>query len=325
MTDLVLALEVLAVDLLDVKRAGQVVDDGVQKLLDTLVLVGGAHEDGVELVGDDALADGGLQLLDGDILLHEDLLHQVVVVVGGCVQELLALLGGNVLELVRNLVHGLGVNHALGVFLEVPRGVGDEVDEAPEVGLGAHGDLCGHGVGTEALLHGLDGVEEVSADAVVLVDEGDARDVVVGSLTPDGLGLRLDAGNGIEDRDGTVEDAQAALDLCGEVNVARGVDDLDDVVLPEARGGGGGDGHAALLLLNHPVHGGCTVVDLADLVGLAGVVQDALGGSRLTSIDVGHDADVAKVFELVLNFCHVSLLPWTRSDSARTRGWPRPS
>jgi hypothetical protein len=63
-TDLVLALEVLAVDLLDVKRAGQVVDDGVQKLLDALVLVGGAHEDGVELVGDDALADGGLQLID---------------------------------------------------------------------------------------------------------------------------------------------------------------------------------------------------------------------------------------------------------------------
>ena len=66
-------------------------------------------------------------------------------------------------------------------------------------------------------------------------------------------------------------------------------------------------------------------MDLADLVGLAGVVQDSLGGSRLTSIDVGHDADVAKVFELVLNFCHVSLLPWTRSDSARTRGWPLPS
>ena len=65
------------------------------------------------------------------------------------------------------------------------------------------------------------------------------------------------------------------------------------MILPEARGGRRGDGHAALLLLDHPVHGSSTVVDLADLVGLAGVVEDALGSGGLTGIDVGHDADVS--------------------------------
>ena len=78
--------------------------------------------------------------------------------------------------------------------------------------------------------------------------------------------------------------------------MARGVDDLDDMILPEAGGGGGGNGYATLLLLNHPVHGGSTVMDLADLVGLAGVIKNALGSGGLTSIDVGHDADVAHVF-----------------------------
>jgi len=34
-------------------------------------------------------------------------------------------------------------------------------------------------------------------------------------------------------------------------------------------------------------------MDLADLVGLAGVIQDTLGRGRLAGIDVGHDADVA--------------------------------
>ena len=164
----------------------------------------------------------------------------------------------------------------------------------------------------QTVLHGVDGVEEVSAHAVELVDEGDAGDAVGRGLTPDGLGLRLDAGDGVEDRDRAVEDAQAALDLGGEVDVTRGVDDLDDVVLPEARGGGGGDGNAALLLLNHPVHGGGAIVDLTDLVGLAGVVEDALRRGGLTGVDVGHDADVAEVLELVLNLCHVA--------SPRSRG-----
>ena len=299
-----LGLGVRALDGRNVKRAGEVVDDGVEELLDALVLVGGAHEDEVELVGDDTLAQGGLELVDGNLLLHEDLLHQVVIEVGGGVEELLTLGLGDLGELIGDGVHGLRVDHALVVFLEVPGGHGDQVDEAPELVLGAHRDLSGDGVGVQTLLHRIDGVEEVGADAIVLVDEGDARDVVVVGLTPHGLGLGLNAGDGVEDGDGTVEDAQGALDLGREVNVARGVDDLDDGVLPEARGGGGLNGHATLLLLNHPVHGGGAIVDLTDLVGLARVVQDSLGGRGLTGIDVGHDADIAHVLERVLALCH---------------------
>ncbi len=36
-------------------------------------------------------------------------------------------------------------------------------------------------------------------------------------------------------------------------------------------------------------------MDLAELVGLAGVVEDALGHGGLAGVDVGHDADVADV------------------------------
>jgi hypothetical protein len=89
------------------------------------------------------------------------------------------------------------------------------------------------------------------------------------------------------------------LHLDGEVDVAGRVDDVDAVVLPEAGGGGGGDGDAALALLLHPVHGGLTLVDFADLVGFTGTVKNALGGSSFTSVDVGDNADVAGVFERV--------------------------
>ncbi len=62
---------------------------------------------------------------------------------------------------------------------------------------------------------------------------------------------------------------------------------------PEYGRRGGGDRDAALALLGHPVHHGVTVVDLAQLVGEAGVEQDALRRRRLAGIDMSHDANVS--------------------------------
>ena len=76
---------------------------------------------------------------------------------------------------------------------------------------------------------------EVGADLVHLVDEADARNVVLVGLPPDLLGLRLDAFLAVEHGDGTVEHPQAALHLDGEVDVPGGVDDVDLVVFPERR------------------------------------------------------------------------------------------
>ena len=76
-----------------------------------------------------------------------------------------------------------------------------------------------------------------------------------------------------------------------------------DGVLPERSGGSRRDRDAALLLLLHPVHRGGALVDLTDLVGLAGVVEDPLGGRRLARVDVGHDADVAGALEWELRHC----------------------
>ena len=286
----------------------------------------------MDLAGDGALADGGLQFLDRHLFFHEHLFHQVVVAVGGGLQQLLAAQLGLFGELGRNGVHGLGPGHALVVGLEVPCGHGDQVHDAPEVVLGAHGQLSGNGRRAQAVAHGLDGMEEVGAHAVVLVDVGDARHVVAAGLAPDGFGLRLHAGDRVEHGDGAVEHAQGTFHLGGEVNVAGRVDDLEAVFLavvgsagvaPEARGGGGRDGHAALLLLHHPVHRRGAVVHLADLVGLARVVQNALGRRRLARIDVGHDADVARVFQI--DFSHGGIRTPPRNDSARRRGWIRPS
>src|SRR5205085_1607030 len=78
-----------------------------------------------------------------------------------------------------------------------------------------------------------------------------------------------------------------------EVDVAGRVDQVDLVLAPLERRRGGGDRDAALALLLHPVHLGLTVVDLAGLVDLSRVEQEALGDRRLARVDVRDDADVA--------------------------------
>ena len=181
----------------------------------------------------------------------------------------------------------------------------DEVDHAAEVALGADRQLHDRGDRVEAVADHRDAALEVGADAVHLVDEAEPRDGVLVGLAPHGLGLGLDAGDRVEHRDRAVEDAQAALDLDGEVDVAGRVDDVDLAVAPLRGGRGRRDRDAALLLLDHVVHHRGAFVHLADLVGAAGVEEDALGRGGLARVDVGHDPDVAGLLEGKFA-CHVS-------------------
>src|ERR1700760_3400824 len=81
--------------------------------------------------------------------------------------------------------------------------------------------------------------------------------------------------------------------------MAGRVDDVETLALPESGRRGGRDGYAALLLLLHPIHRRGAFVHLADLMALAGVVEDPLRGRGLPGIDVGHDAEVSVVLDLV--------------------------
>ena len=108
----------------------------------------------------------------------------------------------------------------------------DQVDDAAEVGLDAPRQLDDQRGRAQPVGDHLDAAVELGADPVHLVDEADPRHAVAVGLPPDGLGLRLDAGDAVEDRDRAVEHAQRALHLDGEVDVAGRVDDVDGVVTP---------------------------------------------------------------------------------------------
>jgi len=113
------------------------------------------------------------------------------------------------------------------------------------------------------------------------------------SLTPNGLRLRLNATLCAKDGNRTVENTKRTLNFNGKVNVTRGINDVDTVTLPETGGSSRSDSDTTLLLLSHPVHCCGTVVNLTDLVVNTGVEKDTLGGRCFTGIDMSHNTDIS--------------------------------
>src|SRR4029077_20979811 len=179
-----------------------------------------------------------------------------------------------------------------GVILPDNRLHLDEVDYAFELVFLADGNLDGDRLGIEALADGIDGMLKIGAHLVNLVDKADTRHAIFVRLTPDFFRLRLHAVYCIEYCYRAIEHAQRALHFGGEIHVPGRVNNIDPNVAPGAGGRGRGNGNAALLLLLHPVHGGCAFMHLSDTVRLSGIEKDALRRSGLTGIDVGHDADI---------------------------------
>jgi hypothetical protein len=137
--------------------------------------------------------------------------------------------------------------------------------------------------------------------------------------------LRLDSGDCAEDRDRAIEHAQAALDFDGEIDVSRGINDIDAVIAPETGRRGRGNRNAAFLLLDHPVHRRRTLVHLANLVIDAGVIEHSFGRSGLTGIDMRHDADIAHPFYWCFT-SHTKIASLiSTSGNERKRDWLPPS
>src|SRR5438876_3994026 len=107
--------------------------------------------------------------------------------------------------------------------------------------------------------------------------------------------------HGVEYGASAVEHSQRSLDFSSEIYVARCINNVDADVAPKTRGRGRGNRNAALLLLLHPVHRSGAFMDLSDAVRSSRIEKDALRGSGLHGIDVGHCADVAAAVLLRLS------------------------
>ena len=220
----------------EVERRRQVVDDGVEQRLHALVLERRAVEDGHDarpsMV---AVRRAPLQVVGGDLLVADELLED------GRRRSARAtsISSWRYSSAWSCRSAGMSVDVELGAQLLVVPDEGlhlEQVDRRPgSCPRRRSGSWMTAVVAPRRSLMESSGGEEVGAEAVHLVDEAHAGDVVLVGLAPDRLGLGLDAGDAVEHGDGAVEHAQRALDLDGEVDVAGRVDDVDAVVVPERR------------------------------------------------------------------------------------------
>ncbi len=295
---LFLAFRRSATDAFHVVRSRQEVDDGVEQRLNALVLEGRAAQDRTELAGNRALLDALLQGLDGDVALLEILFHGVVIDGQGCVEQVLASFLSLFLQVSRDFLV-VEFRAELAAFPDDRLHL-DQIDNADEVFFSADRQLQRDRNDVQLLFQRAESVVEVGARTVELVDEDDARNIVAVSKTPVGLGLRLHTGHTFNDKDCAIEHAERTVHFDVEVDVARGVDDVDAVIVPHAGHGCGRDGDAALTLLRHVIGRGVALMDLADLMRHTCVIQDTLGRRGLTRVNVRGNPDITDFREFGL-------------------------
>ena len=160
--------------------------------------------------------------------------------------------------------------------------------------------LLGHGVG-------------VGAGQVDLVQDGHHFQVVVQRQVAVGQRLGLHALAGVHHQHGALAGSQAAADLVGKVHVARGVDQVEFIVLAVlgmvAHGHGAGlDGDAPLPFQLHVVQ---DLVLHGALVHAVGQLQNPVGQRAFAVVNVGDDTKVADVVA-----CHSQ--PSSKSFQMRT-------
>ena len=194
----------------------------------------------------------------------------------------------------RERLHGYQIDYAAKGLFDVRR-------------PGADGQIerDGHAIQTGADF--VKGAEKIGPFAVHLVDKRQAGHAILVGLMPDRFALGLDAFAGAENHHSAVQDAQAALDLGREIDVAGRVDEIDlnfgagNVLgadgfhVPIEPDAGGVDGYAALLLLGIVIGYGGALIDLAHAVAEPAIEEHPLGDGGFAGIDVGDNADVAEV------------------------------
>ncbi len=302
----------------NVQRAGQIVDHSVEQRLNAFVLEGGTAQNRNEGHFQCPFAQQFAQGWNVRLFAFQIGFHRVVVLLDGVLDHLGAPFVGQILQLITDRCFDPGCTKVF--TLPQPLFHGNQVNQAFQLGFGTNREGNRNSSCTGTIFDHANAVEEVSADFVHLVDKNHTRNLVAVSLTPHGFGLGFNTGVGVQNTDSTIENRQRTLNFNGEVNVAGGVDDVQAVLgrvssftvfgaFPEGGGRSRSNGDTAFLLLLHPVHGGCTIVHLTNVVGLACVVQDALGAGGLTCIDVRHDAEVTVMVECILA-CHWSNVLW---------------
>src|SRR5208283_3556434 len=294
----------------NIQRARKIIDDGVDEVLNSLVLKCRTAGYRDKLIRYGKPADSRFQIFWSYRLFFEEESSDFFVEIGYLLDQVVIGLVDHRLMLVRDGSHLIGGPERIAVGIN-DRFFVDDIELTPDVILLAQWNEDWPGVSSEFGPDLLDDVVEVGSDFVHLVNETDPGNIVLVCLTPDRFGLRLHTSHAVEHEDRAVQDTQRSLDFRSEIDVPGSVDDVDTLwlvfkkfentffcaLIPEAGRRGRRDRDTAFLFLLHPVGHGVAVIDIADSVNHSGVEQDPLSQSGLASIDMRADSNVPRSFQ----------------------------
>ena len=215
---LLVSLGVDALDRGNIRGGGHIINNCIKQKLNALIAVGSTADDGHHVICKSRLSDAGLDLINGELLAVEIFLKQLVILLGNVLDHLGMVLLGKLLHVVGD-IGNLDIN-AQVVFVVIGLHY-NKVYDTFEIRLSADGQLNGDRIALKALFHHVDDSVEVSAHNVHLVNIDHSGNMILIRLSPDRLGLGLDAALSAKNCNRTVKNSQGALDLPYKTGYAR--------------------------------------------------------------------------------------------------------
>ena len=216
-----------AFDIRDVSRCRHILDDRIQKFLDTFVPVScsAANRNNRRLAG--AFPEGCLQLLFRRSLILQEHHCQVLVQFADLFDHIITIHLCVILHVIRDVGNG----DILTFFIVIDIGFHfEQVDNAFELIFLADRQLDRNCVLTQTGLDHIDGIVEVCAHDIHFVNECHTRDVVLVSLSPNIFRLWLNAAFCTENTYSSVEHSQRTLYFNCEINMSRSINDIDTML-----------------------------------------------------------------------------------------------
>jgi hypothetical protein len=74
------------------------------------------------------------------------------------------------------------------------------------------------------------------------------------------------------------------------------VNNVNPKTAPKSGSGSGNNGNSPFFFLGHPIHLRCSLINIPQFVGFAGVKKNPLGGGGFAGVNMGNNSDVSDFF-----------------------------
>ena len=215
----------------NIRRCRHVIDNSIKERLNAAIFIRSTADNRRHLTVNGSFSDNFFDLFDADFLTTEVFFHKLIIIFGTSLKEFIAIFLRDFSHIIRNF--NLISNLAKIIFID--NGLHfDKIDNYFKSIFSTNRQLNRNCISVETITHHLNDVEEIRTGNVHFVDISHTRNIVTLRLTPDCLGLRFNTTTSSQNCNSTVKNTERTLNFNSEINVTRGINNIDSVTLPMA-------------------------------------------------------------------------------------------